>query len=73
VRDGCFRAAIPLPGTTLLPAVRPGLQQLAFPWQNYGNPIIGNNKSSGIVVPDGQGYRLYTMHQQVDVFYPTTK
>ncbi len=43
-------------------------------WQKYArNPIIGNNKSSGIVVPDGHGYRLYTMHQQVDVFYPRSR
>jgi beta-1,2-mannobiose phosphorylase / 1,2-beta-oligomannan phosphorylase len=38
-------------------------------WQKYrGNPLIEDNKSSGIVVPIGRGYRLYTMHDQVDVF-----
>jgi hypothetical protein len=34
------------------------------------NPIIADNKSSGIVVPCRRGYRLYTMHDQVDVFQP---
>jgi hypothetical protein len=38
-------------------------------WQKYsGNPLIEQNKSSGMLVPDGHGYRLYTMHDQVDVF-----
>jgi hypothetical protein len=38
-------------------------------WQKYpGNPIVDNNKSSGIVVPTGNGFRLYTMHDQVDLF-----
>lgn len=40
-------------------------------WQKYpGNPLVEDNKSSGIVIRDGQGYRLYTMHDQVDVFEP---
>ncbi|MCI0333187.1 MAG: glycosylase [Planctomycetes bacterium] len=38
-------------------------------WQKYSsNPLVEDNKSSGIVVPCGRGYRLYTMHDQVDVF-----
>jgi beta-1,2-mannobiose phosphorylase / 1,2-beta-oligomannan phosphorylase len=38
-------------------------------WQKYpGNPIVDNNKSSGIVVPNGNRFRLYTMHDQVDLF-----
>src|SRR4051812_19721866 len=38
-------------------------------WQKYpGNPIVDKNKSSGIVVPDRIGFRLYTMHDQVDLF-----
>jgi sucrose-6-phosphate hydrolase SacC (GH32 family) len=38
-------------------------------WQKYaGNPIVAGNRSSGIVVPDGRGLRLYTMHDQVEVF-----
>ncbi|HEY3394880.1 MAG TPA: hypothetical protein VGK58_19405, partial [Lacipirellulaceae bacterium] len=42
-------------------------------WQKYsGNPIVEDNKSSGIIVLDGQAYRLYTMHEQVDVFYSRT-
>ncbi|MBI3838527.1 MAG: glycosylase [Planctomycetia bacterium] len=40
-------------------------------WQKYsGNPIVGQNKSSGIVVFDGRQFRLYTMHDQVDVYFP---
>ena len=38
-------------------------------WQKYKrNPIVPGDKSSGMVVPIGTGYRLYTMHDQVDVF-----
>ena len=38
-------------------------------WQKYArNPLVEDNKSSGMVVPDGHGYRLYTMHNQIDVF-----
>ena len=28
------------------------------------------NKSSGILVHDGKQYRLYTMHDRVDVYFP---
>jgi hypothetical protein len=43
-------------------------------WQKFsGNPIVADNKSSGIVVRDGRGFRLYTMHDQIDVFYPRLK
>jgi sucrose-6-phosphate hydrolase SacC (GH32 family) len=38
-------------------------------WEKYaGNPLVEDNKSSGIVAPVGRGFRLYTMHDQVDVF-----
>ncbi len=38
-------------------------------WRKYaGNPIVDDNKSSGIVEPVGQGFRLYTMHDRVDLF-----
>lgn len=38
-------------------------------WEKYpGNPLVGDNKSSGIFVPTVGGYRLYTMHDRVDVF-----
>jgi predicted GH43/DUF377 family glycosyl hydrolase len=40
-------------------------------WEKYaGNPIVGDDTSSGIPVPDGKGYRLYTMHPNVKVFFP---
>ncbi len=42
-------------------------------WKKYpNNPIIVNNKSSGILVNDGKQYRLYTMHPEVDLFFPVT-
>jgi hypothetical protein len=38
-------------------------------WQKYsGNPIVDGNKSSGMVVPVEMGFRLYTMHDQVDLY-----
>ena len=43
-------------------------------WKKFDrNPIIGNNKSSGIVVKDRQGFRLYTMHRKVDLFLNATQ
>lgn len=39
-------------------------------WKKYtGNPIIRDNKSSPILVSDGQAYRLYTMHPEVCVHF----
>lgn len=43
-------------------------------WQKYpGNPIVAGNKSSGIVVFDGRQFRLYTMHEAIDLYLPRTK
>jgi len=43
-------------------------------WEKYlGNPIVANDKSSGFVVFDGQRYRLYTAHNQVDAYIPRGK
>ena len=42
-------------------------------WQKYdGNPLrpVEENKSSGIVVHDGKGFRLYTMHPVVNLHLP---
>jgi sucrose-6-phosphate hydrolase SacC (GH32 family) len=42
-------------------------------WEKYmGNPLfpVEANKSSGILVHDGEKYRLYTMHDRVDVHFP---
>ena len=39
-------------------------------WAKYpGNPLrpVAENKSSGVVIPDGDGFRLYTMHPAVYV------
>jgi len=36
----------------------------------YNNPIMRENKSSPIMVPDGDTYILFTMHPDVCVFYP---
>lgn len=38
-------------------------------WKKYSkNPIIGNDTSSGIVVKEGDHYRMYTMHPEVRVY-----
>ncbi|MGL4462211.1 MAG: glycosylase, partial [Planctomycetia bacterium] len=35
-------------------------------WTKFaGNPLLHGDESSGIVVPDGEGFRLYTMHGAV--------
>lgn len=42
-------------------------------WEKYpGNPLrpIAENKSSGLLIPVGNGFRLYTMHNQVEVHEP---
>jgi hypothetical protein len=40
-------------------------------WEKYGlNPIMEENKSSGILVNDGSRYRLYTMHPEVNLHFP---
>jgi sucrose-6-phosphate hydrolase SacC (GH32 family) len=45
-------------------------------WQKYpGNPLqpVEQNKSSGILVPDGTRFRLYTMHPEVNLHLPAEK
>lgn len=40
-------------------------------WKKYANnPIVDNDKSSGILVNDGIRYRLYTMHPEVNLYFP---
>jgi len=40
-------------------------------WKKYpSNPILQENKSSGILVNDGKQFRLYTMHDQVHLHFP---
>jgi predicted GH43/DUF377 family glycosyl hydrolase len=42
-------------------------------WAKYAaNPILEENKSSGILVYDGTQYRLYTMHEKVNLHFPQT-
>lgn len=37
-------------------------------WRKYpGNPLLQDNRSSGILVHDGERFRLYAMHEQVSV------
>jgi hypothetical protein len=37
-------------------------------WQKYpGNPIVADG-SSGMLLPEGTGFRLYTMHDKIDVY-----
>jgi predicted GH43/DUF377 family glycosyl hydrolase len=41
-------------------------------WEKYKqNPILKDNKSSGITVHDGKKFRLYTMHPEVVVHVPS--
>ncbi len=41
-------------------------------WKKYEqNPIMKDNKSSGLLVHDGEQYRLYTMHPEVNVHFPS--
>lgn len=43
-------------------------------WKKYGgNPLqpIEQNKSSGILVPDGNEFRFYTMHGKVELHLPS--
>ena len=43
-------------------------------WVKYPkNPIVQGDHSSPITVWDGSGYRLYTMHPQVDLYFPMLK
>ncbi|HEX8038640.1 MAG TPA: glycosylase [Chryseosolibacter sp.] len=43
-------------------------------WKKYpSNPILQENKSSGILVDDGKQYRLYSMHDQVQLHFPAAK
>jgi len=45
-------------------------------WTKYDhNPLmpVGENKSSGILIHDGQQYRLYTMHDRVQLHLPLAK
>ena len=40
-------------------------------WEKYpGNPVVRSDDSSGILVDDGQGLRLYTMHPAVRLWRP---
>ncbi len=40
-------------------------------WQKYaGNPLIRGDKSSPVLVEDDTGFRLYTMHPAVCVYFP---
>lgn len=39
-------------------------------WTKYpGNPIVEGDHSSPILVPDGDKYRLYTMHDKVCIYF----
>lgn len=40
-------------------------------WKKHKqNPIMGKNTSSGILVPEGENFLLYTMHQNVEIHAP---
>lgn len=43
-------------------------------WTKYAqNPIMGDNKSSGFTVHDGEKLRFYTMHPEVVVHFPSAQ
>lgn len=45
-------------------------------WTKFaGNPLrpISENKSSGLLIPDGDGFLLFTMHGKVDVHRPSAQ
>lgn len=43
-------------------------------WEKYpGNPVIRSDDSSGILVDDGEGLRLYTMHPAVKLWLPRSR
>jgi hypothetical protein len=43
-------------------------------WVKFpGNPILGPDLSSGIIVYDGRQFRMYCMHRAVRVFFPKPK
>lgn len=43
-------------------------------WTKYpGNPLLRENKSSGVIVHDGERYRLYTMHDKVQLHFSSSK
>jgi predicted GH43/DUF377 family glycosyl hydrolase len=40
-------------------------------WKKYEkNPVLMDNKSSGILVEEGDKFRFYTMHPEVNVYFP---
>ena len=42
-------------------------------WKKFAkNPIITQNRSSGILVNEGTGSRLYAMHPEVNLYFPAT-
>lgn len=42
-------------------------------WKKYpGNPIVPPDHSSGILVPDGAGFRLYCLHPSMALYLPET-
>jgi predicted GH43/DUF377 family glycosyl hydrolase len=47
------------------------ISQDLMTWEKYRhNPILEENKSSGILVNEGNHYRLYTMHERVHLHVP---
>jgi predicted GH43/DUF377 family glycosyl hydrolase len=42
-------------------------------WKKYpGNPIMRDDRSSPLLIHDGEMYRLYTMHPEVNVYFSKT-
>jgi sucrose-6-phosphate hydrolase SacC (GH32 family) len=59
------------PGATSLWTSNVAVSDDLLHWVKYpGNPVVEGDHSSPVMVYDGKGYRLYTMHDEVCVYFP---
>ena len=59
------------PGVTSIWTSNIAMSPDLFHWTKYPkNPIVEGDHSSPILVPDGDKYRLYTMHHEVWLYFP---
>jgi beta-1,2-mannobiose phosphorylase / 1,2-beta-oligomannan phosphorylase len=59
-----------VPGNTSIWTSNVAMSTDLIHWVKYpGNPIVEGDHSSPIVVPDGNKFRLYTMHHQVWLYF----
>ncbi len=59
------------PGASSLWTSNVAMSEDLYHWTKYpGNPIVEGDHSSPILVPDGEKFRLYTMHPEVWLYLP---